>query len=168
MMFPKKFEILYEFKLGYDAVAADQNTAFNNKLTKYFDDILFVITNLLFLFHHKLFLNQKKNTFAKSEFYQFFRKPPMPDTHCTFHRLYLVRLMLSIAGRSNTSVTQSRSISTERAFIPRDMQFANEQEIRVTPLDPCRNSNLVECRVQGSSRASSLVRDDWFSLCRPS
>lgn len=55
----------------------------------------------------------------------------MPDTHCTFHRLYLVRLMLSIAGRSNTSVTQSRSISTERAFIPRDMQFANEQEIRV-------------------------------------
>lgn len=146
---------------------------FNNKLTKYFDDILFVITNLLFLFHHKLFLNQKKNTFAKSEFYQFFRKPaifrpPMPDTHCTFHRLYLVRLMLSIAGRSNTSVTQSRSISTERAFIPRDMQFANEQEIRVTPLDPCRNSNLVECRVQGSSRASSLVRDDWFSLCRPS
>lgn len=58
-MFPKKFEILYEFKLGYDA-------AFNNKLTKYFDDILFVITNLLFLFHHKLFLNQKKNTFTNS------------------------------------------------------------------------------------------------------
>lgn len=43
--------------------------------------------------------------------------------------------MLSIAERSNTSVTQSRSIPMEHAFIPCVIQFANEQGIHVIPLD---------------------------------
>lgn len=137
-----------------------------------------IINHLKTIFQKKIFriysltsqiipkLNQKKNTFPKSEFYQFFRN------QCPILARFIGCSInaFRIAGRSNTSVTQSRSISTEHAFIPCDMQFANEQGIHVIPPRsvPCRNSNLVECRVQGSSRASSLVRDDWFSLCRPS
>lgn len=56
MIFPKKFEILilYEFKLGYDAVAAGQNTNVVFGMVKFVKDI---IHNIIYIFLINSFFN---------------------------------------------------------------------------------------------------------------